>query len=51
MKLISIKLTEVIRLVELLVLAGEAYQPNRIDQGVAMYSLSEVKAPCQPQNN
>ena len=46
MKVISIKLIEVIRLVELLVLAGEAYQSNEIDQGLAMCSLSEVKAPC-----
>ena len=46
MKVISIKLIEVIRLVELLVLAGEAYESNGIDQGLAMYSVSEVKAPC-----
>ena len=46
MKVISIKLIEVIRLLELLVLAGEAHQSNGIDPGVAMYSLYEVKAPC-----
>ena len=46
MKVTSNKLIEVIRLVELLVLAGEAYESNGIDQGLAMYSVSEVKAPC-----